>query len=319
MPEYLRFVKGVVDAEDVSLNVSREILQQDRQIAAIRNHLVKKVLDALKELKDAEPEKYLGFWAQFGPVLKEGLLLFDEKKERILELLMAHSTHEETALTSLSDYVDRMSDDQDAIYFVCGPDREVLASSPHLEAFREKGVEVLLFSDSVDEVWLQQMPPEYREKRFQSVGRGEIELGSEAEKKTADEARAQDEEHYKGLIGAVRAAIQEDIKEVRLSRRLTHSPSCLVLEEGDLSPQMEAMLRQAGQDVPVRKPILELNPDHEVLRKLQGIFDDNGTDPRIAEYAGLLYAQAVLAEGGQLADPSEFTSKLAELMLRALD
>ncbi|MBW2229211.1 MAG: molecular chaperone HtpG [Deltaproteobacteria bacterium] len=319
MPEYLRFVKGVVDAEDVSLNVSREILQQDRQIAAIRNHLVKKVLDALKELKDAEPEKYLGFWAQFGPVLKEGLLLFDEKKERILELLMAHSTHEETALTSLSDYVDRMSDDQDAIYFVCGPDREVLASSPHLEAFREKGVEVLLFSDSVDEVWLQQMPPEYREKRFQSVGRGEIELGSEAEKKTADEARAQDEEHYKGLIGAVRAAIQDDIKEVRLSRRLTHSPSCLVLEEGDLSPQMEAMLRQAGQDVPVRKPILELNPDHEVLRKLQGIFDDNGTDPRIAEYAGLLYAQAVLAEGGQLADPSAFTSKLAELMLRALD
>ncbi|MBW2697518.1 MAG: molecular chaperone HtpG, partial [Deltaproteobacteria bacterium] len=126
-------------------------------------------------------------------------------------------------------------------------------------------------------------------------------------------------EHYKGRVGAVRAAIQEDIKEVRLSRRLTLSPSCLVLEEGDLSPQMEAMLRQAGQDVPVRKPILELNPDHEVLRKLQGIFDDNGTDPRIAEYAGLLYAQAVLAEGGQLADPSAFTSKLAELMLRALD
>lgn len=318
MPEYLRFVKGVVDAEDLSLNVSREILQQSRQIQVIRKHLVKKLLEALNELKASDEEKYLGFWAQFGPVLKEGLLSFEEKKDRILDLTYAASTADERKLTSLSAYVDRMGDDQEAIYYMTGPSRDVLAGSPHLESFREKGIEVLLFTDPVDEVWLEQMPPEYRGKRFRSVGRGEIDLDADAEKEEGSGDRKQREETLKGLIQSLRAAIQDDVKEVRLSGRLKSSPACLVLEEGDLSPQLEAMLRQAGQEVPVRKPILEINPDHAIVERLQQIFDANGTDPRIADFAGLLFAQAVLAEGGQLADPAAFTRKLSELMVEAL-
>jgi len=316
MPEYLRFVKGVVDAEDLSLNVSREMLQQDRQIQAIRNHLVKKVLESLKGLKEEDEEKYLGFWAGFGPVLKEGLLPFDAKKERILDLLYAPSTRDESQLTSLSAYVDRMPEDQDAIYYMTGPSREVLAGSPHLEAFADKGLEVLLFSDPVDEVWLEQMPPEYRDKKFQSVGRGEIDLGSKDEKEAEEGDR--EEEAYKDLIECLRNAVQGDVKEVRLSSRLKQSPSCLVVDEGDLSPQLEAMLRQAGQEVPERKPILELNPDHPILKRLQAIFEEDGTDARLSEYAELLLGQAVLAGGGQLTDPAAFTRKLSGLMEKAL-
>ena len=316
MPDYLRFVKGVVDSEDLSLNVSREILQQDRQIQAIRKHLVKKVLQSLAELRKEDEEKYLGFWAQFGPVLKEGLLLFDEKKERILDLVYAASTADDTRLTALDDYVERMPEDQEAIYFVTGTSRDVLASSPHLEAFKDKGIEVLLLTDPVDEVWLQQMPPEYKGKRFQSVGRGEIDLKDTDEQD--DSESNEEEETYKDLIQAIRSALQEDVKEVRLSSRLKQSPSCLVLEEGDLSPQLEAMLRQAGQEVPEHKPILELNPDHAILKKLQAVFEANGTDSRIPDYADLLLGQAILAEGGQLPDPAAFTRKLSTLMADSL-
>jgi len=318
MPEYLRFVKGVVDAEDLSLNVSREMLQQDRQIQTIRKHLVKKVLESLKNLKEEDEEKYLGFWAGFGPVLKEGLLPFDEKKERLLDLLYAASTHSESQLTSLSDYVGRMGEEQEAIYYMTGSSRDVLAGSPHLEAFADKGLEVLLFSDPVDEVWLEQMPPEYQGKKFQSVGRGEIDLASGDAKEGEDSDREQEAEAYKDLIQCIRTAVQSDVKEVRLSNRLKQSPACLVVDEGDLSPQLEAMLRQAGQEVPERKPILELNPDHPILKRLQSIFEEDGTDARLSEYAQLLFGQAVLAGGGQLEDPAGFTRKLAGLMEKAL-
>ena len=193
IPEYLRFVKGVVDAEDLSLNVSREILQQDAQIRAIRKHLTKKVLESLGELAKDDPEKYLGFWAEFGPVLKEGLLTWEEKKDRILDLMLCPSTHDDAKLTSLADYVERMDDGQDAIYYLTGPSRDVLARSPQLEAFRARGVEVLLFTDPVDEVWLQQMPPEFQGRKFQSAAQGDVALGSEEEKKDAKErAEAQE-------------------------------------------------------------------------------------------------------------------------------
>ncbi|MDH4017892.1 MAG: molecular chaperone HtpG, partial [Actinomycetota bacterium] len=318
MPEYLRFVKGVVDAEDLSLNVSREMLQQDRQIQAIRKHLVKKVIDALRDLKQSDAEKYLQFWMQFGPVLKEGLLGFEDKKERILDLVYVSTASEPDKLVPLSDVVERMPDDQDKIYFMTGQSKDVLARSPHIEAFKAKGIEVCLFTDPVDEVWLEQMPPQYMEKAFQSVGRGEVDLdeGGDEEKKSPE--REEKEASLKDLLGAVRAALQDDVKEVRLSGRLTDSPSCLVLEEGDLSPQLEAMLRQAGQDVPERKPILELNPDHPILAGLQSAFDAQGDDPRVAEYAGLLYSLAVLAEGGQLSDPVAFTQVVNELMVKGL-
>lgn len=319
MPDYLRFVKGVVDAEDLSLNVSREMLQQSKPIQVIRNHLVKKVLEELGRLMRDDEEKYLGFWAQFGPVLKEGLLLFDEKRERILDLVWAWSTADDEKLVSLASYVERMKDDQEAIYYMAGPSREVLASSPHLEGFREKGIEVLLFTDPVDDVWLEQMPPEYAGKPFRSVGRGEIDLATDEEKEQQEAERKEQEDSFGGLLQCLRSAVQDDVKEVRLSSRLTSSPSCLVRDDGDLSPQLEAMLRQAGQEVPVRKPILEINPEHAIVVRLREIFEQNGTDPRLADHAGLLYAQAILAEGGQLAHPRAFNEKVAELMEKALE
>jgi molecular chaperone HtpG len=318
MPEYLRFVKGVVDAEDLSLNVSREMLQQDRQIEAIRKHLVKKVLEALGELQQNDAEKYLGFYSQFGPVLKEGMLDPREKRERILDLVLCASTTSGNKLASLADAVDRIPEDQEVIYFLTGASLDTAARSPHLEAFKKKGIEVLLFNDRVDEVWLEQNPPEYKGKRWQSVDRGDLHLDSEEEQQQAEGERKQDEDAFGELIGRLRVAVQGRVKEVRLSQRLTESPACLVNEEGELTPQMAAILREAGQEVPETLPILEVNPTHPLLKKLRELCEEDSSDRRIAEFGELLYGQALLAEGGRLDDPSEFSRKLADLMLRAL-
>ena len=318
MPEYLRFVKGVVDAEDLSLNISREMLQQDRQIEAIRKHLVKKVLEALGDLKRDDEEKYLGFYSQFGPVLKEGLLDPREKRERILDLVLCASTANAGKLGGLAEAVDRIPEDQEVIYFLTGASLDTTTRSPHLEAFKKKGIEVLLFSDRVDEVWLEQNPPEYKGKRWQSVDRGDIHLDSEEERQAAEEERKQDEDAFGELIGRLRVAVQDRVKEVRLSRRLTESPACLVNEEGELTPQMAAMLREAGQNVPETHPILEINPTHPLLIKLRELCETDSSDQRIAEFGELLYGQALLAEGGRPDDPAAFSRKLADLMLRAL-
>jgi molecular chaperone HtpG len=307
MPEYLRFVKGVVDAEGLSLNVSREMLQQDRQIRVIRNHLVKKVVDALAELMKNDREKYERFFAQFGPVLKEGLLAFDEKRERILDLVLVQSTHGE-GVSSLAEVVARMAEGQKEIFFMTGPSRQVLENSPHLEAFRDKGIEVLLLTDPVDEVWLQQAPPAYKEKIWRSAGQGEV----------AREERADQNASYRDLLTCMRAALQDDVQEVRLSNRLTSSPACLVLAEGDVTPAIEQMLRQAGQEVPTVKPILELNPAHALMVKLRQLFESEPTDARIPEYATLLYDHARVSEGGLPKDPAGFGRRLSELMVRAL-
>ncbi len=318
LPDWLRFVRGVVDAEDLSLNVSREMLQQDRQIQVIRKHLVKKVVDRLEKLSQDDAEQYLAFWAEFGPVVKEGLLDWQEKRDRIFDLVLAPSTHSETELTSLSGYVDRMSEDQEAIYYIAGPNLDVLRRSPHLEAFRDKGVEVLLLTDPVDEVWVGQGPVAYRDKPFRSVGHGEVELGSDADREKAKEDLEKKEQSFGDLLGALKAALEDDVKEVRLSSRLKQSAACLVLEEGDLSPQLEAMLRQAGQAIPDRKPILELNPDHAVIEALGRRFGKNATDPRIPKSARLLFGQAVLAGGGQLDDPADFAVLVNEMMSETL-
>ena len=318
LPDWLRFVRGVVDAEDLSLNVSREMLQQDRQIKSIRKHLVKKVAESLKTLSEEEAEKYETFWIEFGPVIKEGLLDFEEKRDRILDLVLAPSSAEEGKLTSLADYKERMSEGQDAIYYIAGPKLDVLRRSPHLEAFREKGIEVLFLTDPVDEVWVSQGPISYDDKPFKSIGHGEVELGSEEDKEKAKEALEKDEESLGDLLKVMNSAIQDEVKEVRLSSRLKSSASCLVLEEGDLSPQLEAMLRQAGQEIPERKPILELNPEHEVLIGLGKRFEQNPTDPKIADSARLLLGQAILAEGGQLDDPSGFAELVNKLMTETL-
>jgi len=279
-------------------------------------------LESLADLAGQDAEKYLGFWAQFGPVLKEGLLGFSEPKdkERILDLVRVASTNDDTALTSLGDVVDRMSDEQEVIYYLAASSKDVLLNSPHLEAFREKGIEVLLFTDHVDEVWLAQTPPEYRGKTWQSVGRGEVDLDSRSaeDKESASEARERDESNFRDLIACLRAGVQDHVKEVRLSQRLTSSAACLVLEEGEMSPRVADMLRQAGQDVPDVKPILELNAKHPLLPKLQEVFEKDAKDPQLAEYAELLFGQALLAEGGSLDDPGRFSRRLADLMVRAL-
>lgn len=318
LPDWLRFVRGVVDSEDLSLNVSREMLQQDRQMQSIRKHLIKKVVESLKTLAKEDAEKYETFWIEFGPVIKEGLLDFEEKRDRILDLVLAPSSAEEDKLTSLADYADRMSEDQDAIYYIAGPKLDVLRRSPHLEAFLAKGIEVLFLSDPVDEVWVSQGPIEYRDKPFKSIGHGEVELGSEEDKEKAKEALEKDEESLGDLLKTMNAAIEDEVKEVRLSSRLKSSASCLVLEEGDLSPQLEAMLRQAGQEIPERKPILELNPEHAILKQLGKRFEGNPTDPKIADAARLLLGQAVLAEGGQLDDPTGFAELVNKLLSETL-
>ncbi|MGH0036764.1 MAG: molecular chaperone HtpG [Myxococcota bacterium] len=320
LPDHLRFVKGVVDAEDLSLNVSREMLQQDRQIRTIRNHLVKKVLESLGELLANDREKYLRFWAQFGPVLKEGLLARAEKKERILDLLMATTTASKGELSTLAEIVERMPEGQDEIYYMTGPSREVLEASPHLEAFRSRGIEVLLFTDPVDEVWLEQQPPVYRDKPWRSVGKGEVELpgGDESESEAEKERREEQASSFRGLLEGLRAAIQDDVKEVRLSSRLVESPACLVLEEGELSGPMVEMLKQAGQDVTAPRPILELNPDHPILARLRDVHEADARDPRIGRYAVLLLGLATLAEGGRPADPAAFGRELGELLVEAI-
>jgi molecular chaperone HtpG len=318
LPDWLRFVRGVVDAEDLSLNVSREMLQQDRQIQAIRKHLVKKVVERLKKLQQDDREEYEKLWSQFGPVLKEGLLDYAEDRERILDLVLAPSSADETKLVSLAEYVERMPAHQEAIYFIAGPKLDVLRRSPHLEAFKEKGVEVLFFVDPVDEVWLGQGPVDYREKPWKSIGHGEVDLGSDDEKEKKKEALEQREADLSDLLKTLRSALQDDVKEVRLSGRLKTSAACLVHEEGDLSPALEAMLRQAGQAIPVRKPILELNPEHAVIERLHQRFAADPADARIPDAARLLYGQAVLAGGGQLEDPSGFASLVNKLMAETL-
>jgi len=318
MPEYLRFVKGVVDAEDLSLNVSREMLQHSAQIEVIRKHLVKKVLDALKELMDDERAKYREFWAQFGPVIKEGLLDLSQKRERILDLVLCESTAVDGGVTSLAEAVSRMPEDQDVIYYLTGPSREQMIHSPHVEAFVARKIEVLLFTDHVDEIWLEQNPPEFAKKRFQSILKGEIDLDRAAGEQPDEAKREEDAEAFKPLLSALRAGVQDQVKEVRVSKRLTVSPACLVVDEGDLSPQISELLRRSGQPVPDAKPILEINPSHPLLAKLKAVCDENPKDPRLADYAALLYGQAMLAEGGQLEDPAAFGRRIAELMLETL-
>jgi molecular chaperone HtpG len=306
LPAHLRFVKGVVDAHDLSLNVSREILQKDRQIQVIRKQLVKRVLATLGELQRDAPEQYAQFWAELGPVLKEGLAT-REDPDKLLELVVAPSTTQER--TTLADYVARMKEGQDAIYYLVGSSKEAVAKSPLLEAFVAKGFEVLLFSDPVDEFWLD-APPSFRDKPMRSIGRGDIDLGTNA---TSDDERAR----FADLLACLRVHLQDDVKEVRLSQRLASSPACLVGDEHDLTPRMQRMLEQLGQAPTKTKRILEVNPSHPLLQKLHAIFAANSTDARLEQCAKLLYGQAHLAESGTLPDLGAFSQALTEVMLRA--
>ncbi|MDI5975141.1 molecular chaperone HtpG [Amycolatopsis magusensis] len=306
MPEYLRFVKGVVDAQDLSLNVSREILQQDRQIQLMRRRLVKKVLSTVKAMMSTEPEKYATFWKEFGPAVKEGLVNDADNRETLLEISSFDSTSDAEKPTTLREYVERMKDGQEHIYYLTGASRSMIEHSPHMEAFRAKGYEVLVLTDAVDEMWVESVT-EFDGKKFQSIAKGQVDLDSEEEKKEGD-ARQKD---FAGLLGWMGETLTEQVKEVRLSSRLTTSPACIVGDANDISPTLEKMYRAMGQEMPQIKRILELNPDHELVSGLRKAHEERKDDPALAETAEILYGMALLAEGGELSDPPRFMRLLA--------
>ncbi|WP_413753893.1 molecular chaperone HtpG [Streptomyces sp. R-74717] len=319
MPPYLRFVKGVVDASDLSLNVSREILQQDRQIQLMHRRLAKKVLSTVKDMMSADPERYATFWREFGRVLKEGLLSDFENRDAILGVASFATTHDKDEPTTLRQYVERMKDGQEHIYYLTGESRQAIENSPHMEAFRAKGVEVLLLTDPVDEVWVE-AEPEFDGKKLRSVAKGEVDLGTEAEKKEAATERENRQQEYADLLAWMTDRLSETVKEVRLSSRLTVSPACIVSDTHDVTPALENMYRAMGQPVPHVKRILELNPEHPLVSGLNRAHAERGEDAGtgLEETAELLHDLALLAEGGELGDPSRFVRLMADRLERTL-
>ncbi|MEV0634534.1 molecular chaperone HtpG [Streptomyces sp. NPDC050619] len=316
LPPYLRFVKGVVDAQDLSLNVSREILQQDRHIRMMQRRLTKKVLSTVKDLMTSAPDRYTTFWREFGAVLKEGLVTDSENRDALLAVSSFASTNGDEEPTTLKQYMERMKDGQDDIYYLTGESRQSIENSPHMEAFRAKGLEVLLLTDGVDEVWVDAVG-EYEGKRLRSVAKGEIDLGAQGDEQ-ADAEREKQSEEFAGLLGWMKEQLDGDIKEVRLSSRLTVSPACVVSDANDLTPALENMYRAMGQEVPRTQRILELNPDHLLVKSLNQSYKEGGDRARVAETAELLHALAVLAEGGQPKEPARFVKLVADRLERTL-
>ncbi|MFZ0903603.1 MAG: molecular chaperone HtpG [Mycobacterium sp.] len=317
MPRYLRFIKGVVDAQDLSLNVSREILQQDRQINAIRRRLTKKVLSTIKDLQSERPEDYRTFWGQFGKVLKEGLMRDFDNQETLLQISSFASTHSDDELTTLTDYVERMKDGQQQIFYATGESRQQILNSPHLEAFKAKGYEVLLLTDTVDEIWLGSVT-EFDGKPLQSVAKGEVDLDTEEEKTAHEAERKEREKDFADLLTWLTETLSEHVKEVRLSTRLTQSPACLITDAFGITPTLARMYRASGQDVPVEKRTLEINPNHPLVTGLQQAHKDRADDPSVAETAELLYGTALLAEGDTPENPARFAELLAGRLARTV-
>ncbi|HSS51785.1 MAG TPA: molecular chaperone HtpG [Thermoanaerobaculia bacterium] len=315
LPQYLRFVRGVVDSPDLALNVSREMLQQDRFITLIRKGLTKKILDVLTEMKEKEPDTYLKFWGEFGRAIKEGTSSDYENKEKLLELLIFQSSNDPEKLTSLKEYVERMKEGQNEIYYLPGESRSQVENSPNLEAFKEKGYEVLYLVDTVDELLTQSLN-EYGGKKLKSAGKGMVSLGNEEEKKQTEEELKAKEEQLKPLLEALQKKLDTWVKQVRLTSRLTNSPVCLVGAEHDYSPQLEKLLQKGKGGGPKQRRILELNPKHDILTKMSEHFEKDAEDPVLEDYAQLLFGYGLIAEGGELPDPVRFNKAVADLMVR---
>ena len=311
MPNYLRFVRGVVDSSDLPLNISREILQQNKHIETIKSGSVKKLLGLLEDMAKNDKEKYGKFWNEFGKALKEGPGEDFANKERIAGLLRFASTLSDTQeqTVSLDDYIGRMKDGQEAIYYITADSFAAAKNSPHLEVFRKKGIEVLLMYDRVDE-WLMSSLFDYKEKKLESVTKGELDLGK-LEDDTEKKEQEKITEEFKDILEKIKQTLGEQVKEVRVTHRLTNSPACLVKEENDMSANLERILKQAGQNVPTSKPIFEINPEHPLVSKLK----DEADSERFNDLALVLFDQATLAEGGQLEDPGTFVKRLNELLL----
>ncbi|MBF0163494.1 MAG: molecular chaperone HtpG, partial [Magnetococcales bacterium] len=311
MPRYLRFVRGVVDSTDLPLNVSREILQKNPAVDAIKKGMTGKIFSLLEDLAKNNAEKYQTFWDTFGVVLKEGVIEDFAHRERVAKLLRFSSTHADSKVqdVSLEAYVSRMREKQKAIYFVNGESFEAARHHPHLEVFRKKGIEVLLLSDRVDE-WLVTHLHEFDGKPLQSVAKGGLDLGELEDEADKQELEKQ-QEAFKDLLERVQKGLGEQVKEVRVTNRLTDSPSCLVSGEHDLSASMERILHEAGQKTPVTKRTLEINPVHPLVVRLKG----ETNDQRFDDLSHVLFAQALLSEGGQLEDPAAFVRRLNGLLL----
>ncbi|WP_433394165.1 molecular chaperone HtpG [Micromonospora sp. KLBMP9576] len=317
MPNYLRFVKGVVDAHDLSLNISREILQQDRQIQVVRRRLVKKILATVKDMKANHAERYRSFWTEFGTAVKEGLIDDVENRATLLEILSVASTHDPAEPTDLAGYVGRMKEGQSDIYYATGDSRAMIENSPHMEAFGAKGYEVLLLTDPVDEVWIERVG-EYDGRTLRSIAKGQVDLDTEEEKKEAEAEREQQRKDFADLLAWMGTTLADSVKEVRLSSRLTTSPACVVGDAHDITPTLEKMYRAMGHEVPSVKRILELNPGHPLVTGLRKAHEQGGAEESLTETAELLHGMALLAEGGELADPSRFTRILADRLARTL-
>jgi len=311
MPNYLRFIKGVIDSADLPLNVSREILQDSKEVEAIRAGSTKKVLDLLEDMSEKKPDDYKNFWKEFGVVMKEGHSEDFVNREKIAKLFRFNSTHEETdtQVVSLKDYVTRMKDGQEAIYYITADSYEAAKHSPHLEIFKKKGIEVLLLSDRVDE-WLLSTFNEFESKKLQSIAKGDLDLGKLEDEKEKEEKK-KIEKDAKSLIEKIQKALGEKVKEVKVTHRLTDSPACLVAGEHDLSGNLERLLKAAGQKTPDTKPILEINPSHKLIQKLENTTDSG----RFNDFAEVIFDQALISEGGQLKDPVAFVKKINQFLV----
>jgi molecular chaperone HtpG len=316
VPRYLRFIRGLVDAEDLPLNVSREVLQANAQVRVIRRQIVKKVLDELATLLKEDREKYDVLWEQFGAVLKEGLLAGPDKNDKILDLVAAPSTYSGDGITTLSQYVERMKPDQEQIYYLANGNLDQARRSPHLEAFTKRELEVLFFANQVDPLWLSQTE-EFKGKKLVAIDGADMVLPGESNQAADkdDKEEAEDSTDSKDVLLALRDQLQDKIKDVRASKRLTDSPACLITDRGDMSSQMERLFKASGQEIPAGKRVSEINVYHPVVQNLAKLVAVNKDDPNVARDAQLLYGQAVLAEGGQLDDPAAFATLVANLMV----
>ncbi len=313
LPRYLRFIRGVVDASDLPLNISRQRLQQDAHITRMRKRLTTKVLDSIAELNEKEPEQYLTLWTEFGRAMKEGVSIDYDNRDRVIALLLFESSNDPKKLTSLKDYVVRMPAEQEQIYYMTGESRALIENSPHLEALKAKSYEVLYMADPVDELVLQHLT-EFEGKKLKSVGKGEIEVGSKEEKEEAQKELKSKEEEFKPLTEFLQKKLEDRIKEVRLSSRLTTSPACLVVGDDEYSPMLERALRKGGAEAPHQKRVMELNPKHPLIERMKQRQAQSADDPMLDNAAEVLLGLSLLAEGSELPDPVRFNKAATDVL-----
>ncbi len=317
LPRYLRFIKGIVDCADLPLNISRQMLQQDRQVGLIRKWLTKKVLDSLQTMSEEEPDKFQLVWEQFGRALKEGVSSDYDNKARIVSLLRFQSSHDEKKLTTLKEYVERMKEGQEEIFYLTGESRRIVENSPHLEALKAKGYEVLYLVHSVDELVTQYLT-EFEDKKLKSAGKGTVKVGDKEESEQTEKELKQLAEESSELLSFIQRHLDQYVKEVRPTNRLTTSPVCLVGTDMDYSPQMERLLQMGEGGRPKQRRIMELNPQHEIFKRMVARFQQNKNEVELGKYADLLLSYALLAEGSDLPDPVGFNQLVAELMIQTL-